>query len=134
VSAPVRHLDVDALAGGKPYSTATIVGDLVFLSGCIPRGASAQRSFAHQVDAVIADVETALAACGSSLGSIVRSGCYLTDAADFDEFNELYRSRIPAPFPARTTIVTTLAAPSVRFEMDVIALRDRQPPAAPGPA
>lgn len=130
MTSSIEHVVVDALDTGKPYSTATIVQGLVFLSGLIPTansGGAAQMSLREQIADVFADVDRVLEHCGSAAGSIVKTTCYLVHAEHFAEFNEVYRQRMPAPFPARTTVVTQLAAPGVLFEMDVVAvIPDRQ--------
>ncbi len=120
----IKHVVVDTLDRGKPYSTATVAHGFVFLSGLIPtaqRGEVTQLSLREQITTVLDDVELVLLACGTTTASIVKSTCYLVDADDFAEFNQVYGERVVVPFPARTTVVTQLAAPGVRFEMDVVA-------------
>ncbi len=127
MTSAVRHVVVDTLDRGKPYSTATIAHGLIFVSGLIPTaegGDVMQMSLRDQITAVMVDMEQVLAACGATTASIVKSTCYLVDADHFAEFNEVYREHLPAPFPARTTVVTQLAAPGVLFEMDVVAAVD----------
>lgn len=124
----VTQVTVDALDRGKPYSTATIAHGFVFVSGLIPTadtGDVAQMSLREQIAAVFGNVELALGACGATTASIVKSTCYLVDAEHFATFNEVYREQLVAPFPARTTVVTQLAAPGVLFEMDVVAAVER---------
>ena len=124
----VTHVVVDALDTGKPYSTATIAHGFVFLSGLIPTaptGDVAQMSLREQITAVWRDAEKALRACGATTASIVRCTCYLVDPDSFAEFNEVYGEQVAPPYPARTTVVTQLAAPGVLFEMDVVAALDQ---------
>lgn len=121
----IQHVIVDTLDNEKPYSTATIAHGFVFLSGLIPTsrtGEVSRMSLRDQIVAVLDDVDTVLRACGTSIPSIVKATCYLVDADHFEAFNAVYGEYVNAPFPARTTVVTQLAAPGVLFEMDVVAV------------
>lgn len=136
MTSAVTHVVVDTLDRGKPYSTATIAHGFIFLSGLIPvsdTGDVAQMSLREQIVAVFGDVELVLGACGATAASIVKSTCYLVDADHFAAFNEVYAEQTVAPFPARTTVVTQLAAPGVLFEMDVVAALEHHEPAACAP-
>lgn len=129
MSSSVAHVVVDALDTGKPYSTATIAHGFVFLSGLIPRAAISEVTtmpLRDQISAVFGDVQRVLRTCGTSTASIVKTTCYLVDAGHFTAFNEAYGEQMSSPFPARTTVVTQLAAPGVLFEMDVVAAVEHQ--------
>jgi 2-iminobutanoate/2-iminopropanoate deaminase len=109
-----------------PYSPATKVGNLIFVSG--------QASTDHKTGAVISDtfegefrrtienVRRILRACGSDLDKICQVKSYLKDGSDWEEYNRLYREHFKPPYPARTTLEKCLGR--VRFEMDVIAVAD----------
>lgn len=127
----VGHVVVGSLDRGKPYSTATIANGFIFLSGLIPTAGAEEIStmtIEDQIGAVLNDLDVVLRACASSTGSIVKSTCYLVNADDFAVFNQIYGDFLVAPFPARTTVVTQLAAPGVLFEMDVVALVESDGP------
>ncbi len=63
-----------------------------------------------------------LEAAGSSLDKVVKAGVYLADLGDFVAMNEVYKERMPAPHPARTTIQAAALPGGIRVEIDVIAL------------
>lgn len=128
MTSAVTHVLVDTLDQGKPYSTATIAHGFVFVSGLIPTADIrdvTQMSLREQITAVLDDLERVLRSCGATPASIVKSTCYLVDTDHFAAFNEVYAEQMVAPFPARTTVVTQLAAPGVLFEMDVVAALER---------
>ncbi|GAA0990968.1 RidA family protein [Subtercola frigoramans] len=108
-----------------PLSPSRTVGDLVFLSGVVPRDATGLPStgdVAEQTHTVLRTLSGVLEAAGSSLADVCRVGVYLSDLdEDFEAFNAVYVQYFTAPFPARTTIG---ARPrGVRVEIDAIAVR-----------
>lgn len=127
----LQHITApDAPVPGGPYSHAVAIGDLVFLSGqrpvdpatgALPEGLSAQ---AHQV---FGNLRAVLAECGADFTHVVKFQVYLADISDFDAFNAIYRHYVPAPFPARTTVATSLRG--ILIEVDAVAhcpMRGRQ--------
>jgi 2-iminobutanoate/2-iminopropanoate deaminase len=108
-----------------PLSPSRTVGDLVFLSGIVPRdpltGATVTGDVTEQSHAVLSILRNNLIAAGSSLADVQRVGVYLADLDDFDAFNEVYRMYFSEPFPARTAIGAALRG--IRVEVDAIAVR-----------
>lgn len=104
---------------------ATRWGDLLFLSGRAPvdPGTFALRAtdFATQAEAVLDDIATVLAACGSALEHVLRVECHLADAADFAAWNEIFAARFPDSPPARTTLVSGFAVAGMLVEVEVTA-------------
>jgi 2-iminobutanoate/2-iminopropanoate deaminase len=52
---------------------------------------------------------------------VVSVTVYLTDMAFFPELNEVYAARVPAPYPARATVVVAALPGGARVELAVIA-------------
>ncbi|GAA3583804.1 RidA family protein [Amycolatopsis ultiminotia] len=106
-----------------PLSATRVLGDTVYVSGQVGVDADGRipESFADEVNAAIGNLAAALESAGSGLEHVVRIGVYLTDHEYFAEMNQLYRDRFAEPYPARTTAVTGLAVPGLRFEIDAIA-------------
>lgn len=109
-----------------PLSPAVVSGNLVFVSGQVPRRADGSwetGSIADQTRCTLDNLETVLAAAGSSLDRLCRTNIYLTHPEDFSIFNQAYRARLGKnAMPARTTIVTSLVTPpEVRIEIDAVA-------------
>lgn len=105
-----------------PYSQAIVSGNLVFVAGQRPQDPTTGEigeTIQEQTRQVIKNLESVLAAAGSSLASVVRSTVYLSDIKNFAPMNEVYKEMMPQPFPARTTIGAQLR--NILIEIDVIA-------------
>jgi enamine deaminase RidA (YjgF/YER057c/UK114 family) len=64
-----------------------------------------------------------LEAAGSSLRNVVKAHVYLTDLADFCEFERVWAHCFPADRPARTIVpVVSLGSPACHVEITVVAL------------
>lgn len=107
-----------------PLSHGVRAGDLLFVSGQVatgPDGAVLVGDFEAEVNSAIDNVEAVLQAGGASLADVVKIGAYLSNAALFARFNEVYARRIVSGPPARTTVVVGFGHPDVRVELDAIA-------------
>ncbi len=108
-----------------PFSPCVVVGDLVFVSGQASvdaHGQIVQDSFEGEFRRSLDNIRKVLAAAGCGLEHVVQTRNYVRDAADLAEFNRLYRETFAAPFPARTTITNCLP-PSLKYEIEVVAVR-----------
>jgi 2-iminobutanoate/2-iminopropanoate deaminase len=102
----------EAVKLGKPpvgaYSPAVRAGDFLFLSGQVPTNADTGEligsDVATQTNAVLDRIERVLMAAGARLSDVVSVTAYLADINDWNEFNNVYRTRFEPPFPARTTV------------------------------
>jgi 2-iminobutanoate/2-iminopropanoate deaminase len=106
-----------------PYSQAIVAGDLIFVSGQVPRepltglvpdGIEAQTRLA------LKNIETILQAAGASMDDVVKVTAHLVDLALFDVFNRTYLEFFREPFPARTTVGSQLRG--VLVEIEAIAV------------
>jgi 2-iminobutanoate/2-iminopropanoate deaminase len=113
----------DAPSGRGPFPQAVRTGSVVFLSGQGPldpeTNAPISGSFAEQVQQTFLNVKVVLAAAGLGLEHIIKVTVYLSDLARIPEFNELYKSHMPQPWPARTLVQAGLR--QIDVEIDVIA-------------
>ena len=109
-----------------PYSQGIIAeGRFAFISGQGPinpeTGEFYFGTFREQAELTFNNVGTLLEAAGSSWEHVVRVGIFLADLSDFAEMNEIYKRRLKAPYPARTTIQAVLPA-RMLIEVDCIAI------------
>ena len=74
----------------------------------------------EQTHAAIARIKDTLALANASLADVVRVTVWLTDLAQFADFNEAYRQHFPADFPTRSTVEARLAL-EVDVEIEVQA-------------
>lgn len=110
-----------------PYSSAMIVGNLVYVSGQSGRDPVTDHVAADieaQTEQVLANIRTILEAAGTSLSKVVRCGVFLTDMNEFTRMNAVYERMFDGHRPARTTVaVSALPGPGLRVEIDAIAVR-----------
>lgn len=114
----------NAPKGRGPFPQAVRSGAMVFVSGQGPLSAETNApvagDFAGQVLRTLDNVAAILAATGLDLRHIVKMTVYLSDLARVEEFNEIYRKRMPEPWPARTLVAAGLRG--IDVEIDAIAI------------
>ena len=102
----------DAPAPQGAYSPAVRAGDLVFVSGQVPRdpvtGQLAGDDIATQTRQTLRNVERALAAAGATLGDVVSMTVYITDTDDWGTFDAASREIMRPPFPTRAVVGVSL--------------------------
>lgn len=77
----------------------------------------------RETEYIIRNLATILEAAGSSLSDIVKAHVYLTNMADFAEFERVWARYFSSRPPARTVIpVASLGSQDCRIEINVIAL------------
>ena len=114
-----------------PYSQAIRVGDLVHVSGQVPRAADGtyEPADVHAETRLTLDNLARIAeAAGGTLADAVKITAYLARGDDFAEFNLAYAGYFADTPPARTTVVAGLR--EVKVELDAvlhIPLRGRGP-------
>ena len=121
---PVEVPDAPTPVG--PYSSAMIVGDLVYVSGQSGRDPVTDRvaeDIETQTEQVLTNIRTILEAAGTSMARVVRCGVFLTDMREFKRMNSVYERMFEGHKPARTTVaVSELPGPGLKVEIDAIAL------------
>lgn len=105
-----------------PFSKVRRIGSTVYLSGELGFEAdgSLPAGIAAQTRNCLNRIKTTLEAEGLGLANVVSCTCYLTDAADFAEFNAVYGGAFSDPLPVRTTVRTDLMI-DAKVEITVIA-------------
>ena len=116
----------DVSSSHLPFSPATKVGNLIFVSGQAstdPKtGQLIPDTFENEVRRSVEHVRRILRACGSDLVKVCSVKCYLKNGSDWERYNSLYREYFSPPYPARTTIQNCLG--KALFEIDVIAVAE----------
>lgn len=106
------------------YSRAVRAGDLLFISGQVPRdletGELLGDDLESQTRAVFANLEIILRRSGAGLDDLVSVTAWLADIADWEIFDAVYRELMQPPYPARTTVGAGLHG--VLVEITAIAL------------
>ena len=107
------------------YSPLVQAGDLLFVSGQVPRdrrtGALLGDDVATQTRATLSNVGEVLAAAGATLADIVSVTVHLQNADDWGVFDRTYREVMQPPYPTRTAVGADLR--DVLVEITAIAVR-----------
>ena len=112
------------------YSRAVKLGQLVYVAGCVGRYKKEGKGvldpdFKAQARQTLLNLKASVEAAGSSMDKLLKCTCFIKEQSDFGTFNEVYRSIIPEPRPARSTVVVKdLVAPGAMLEVDCVAYVD----------
>lgn len=134
-SLPARAGDVGArrrTVGGSPiavFSRAVVFDRLVYASGVVGNKPGtlemAGDDFASQCRQAMENLKGSVEAAGARLENALKCTCFLTDVADFAEFNKIYRGYFPSEPPARSTVVVReLVVAGAKLEIDCVACLD----------
>lgn len=107
-----------------PLVPATRVGDLVFCSGALGVDANfklVDGGVGAQTRQAIANLQAVLGQAGATLSDVAKTTVWLTDLANFAEFNAAYAAAFGADLPARSTVTSTLALPGALVEIEAVA-------------
>ncbi|WP_205843930.1 RidA family protein [Nakamurella deserti] len=114
------------IAPGAPppaghYSHAVRAGDVLYISGQVPRdgtGAYAPADVATETRLTLTNLATVAAAAGARLTDAVKITVYLAARSYTTEFDRAYAAFFPAAPPARTVVVAGLR--EVKVELDAV--------------
>ena len=115
----------DARPGGV-LSPAVRVGNVIFLSGVMGTkpggGGLADGGIEGQTRQALENVKSALALAGAKMEDVAKCTVFLTEAANFQAMNTVYREFFPIDPPARSTVaVAALVVPNALIEIECTA-------------
>ena len=110
-----------------PYSPVLRVRatELVVISGQVgvaPDGSVRSDDFTAQTEDTLENCFRQLSSAGLGPADVFKVNVYLTDLANWDAFNTVYRERFPDPKPVRTAVGTQLL-PGILVEVELWAAR-----------
>ena len=111
---------------GSVLSTAVKVGDIVFLSGALGTkpggGGLADGGIQGQTRQALENIKASATLAGVTMEDMVKCTVFLTNVADFQAMNQVYREFFPANPPARSTVaVAGLVVQGAVIEIECIA-------------
>ncbi len=121
---PVQPGDNGLPSTPLPFSLATQVGNLLFVSGQASvdeNGAIVSGTFEEEFRRSLDNLKKVLEAAGSGLDKVVQVRSYVRDPQYVKLYNELYREYFTGPLPARTTITNCLPE-TLHFEIECVAV------------
>jgi 2-iminobutanoate/2-iminopropanoate deaminase len=119
---------------GEPishYTDAVRVGDLLFVSGCVPTDGQGNvvggDDVAAQARKVFENIGAILAAAGATFADVAKMTVYLTDVDDRPAINPVRQQVFGDAKPASTLVeVSRLAIPGIKIEVEAIARVPRE--------
>lgn len=107
-----------------PYSTATIYGGVIYMSGMIgvnpQTGKPAEGGTLAQAKQVFDNIVTVLGELGATTADVLKTTVYLTNIGDFAEVNKLYAEYFAPDFPARTCVEVSKLPMGLSIEVECI--------------
>ena len=117
----------NAPAAIGPYSQATQVNGMLFISGQLPidpaTGKFAEGGVAEQTHQSLKNVKAILDEAGYTFADVVKSTVFLSDMADFAAMNEVYAAQFSGAFPARSAVAVKTLPKNGLVEVEVIAVK-----------
>lgn len=117
--------DVPLPAGA--YSPAVRAGDVLYVSGQVPRnfhtGALVGTTVEAQAHQVLSNLRDVLAAGGATLADVVAATIYLTNEEDWGAVNDIWKTTFSLPYPSRTTVGARLRG--ILIEVSAVAYLPR---------
>ena len=115
----------DAPQAIGPYSQAVRFDNLVFVSGQIPiepeSGKILKGNIREQTRQILENLNSILAAAGSSLDNVLRTTVFLTNLENYSVVNEAYAQYFNDLPPARSTVQVAKLPMDAQIEIDAIA-------------
>ncbi len=122
-----KRIVVDSVGRLPVFSHASVVGDLIFVSGTLgTKGAGISLvpgGVGAETRQTLENIRTILGAAGAGLEDVVKVSVYVTDMADFAAMNEVYAEFFPSDPPARITLEVAGLALGAEVEIECIAAR-----------
>ena len=110
-----------------PYSTATIAGETIYLSGMIGIDPATQKPVEGgtlaQAKQAFENIRTVLGELGAAMGDVLKTTVYLTDIGEFGAVNSLYAEYFGPDYPARTCVEVSRLPLGLSIEVECIARR-----------
>lgn len=107
-----------------PFSHLVLAGDVGIVSGIIGQdpatGELVSDSVGAQTNTAFDNLQVALEEAALSLRNLISTRLYLLDYRYFEEINEVYRERLIAPYPARTTLQVSALPLGAKVQIDAV--------------
>jgi 2-iminobutanoate/2-iminopropanoate deaminase len=121
-----KAIDAAPLKAVGPYSLAISTGEMVFLSGQVhldpSTGKLVDGDIGKQTKQCLENLKTVLAAAKLGFENVVKTTVFLADMRDFTAMNDVYKTYMVEPFPARSTVQVAALPLGARVEIEAIAV------------
>ncbi|WP_394219404.1 RidA family protein [Halobacillus trueperi] len=110
-----------------PYSQATDLGNIIFISGQIPLDPETMEFVSNdikeQTDQVMKNIRAILEEIDLSFNNVVKMNIYLDSMDNFSVVNDVYASYLTEPYPARAAVEVSKLPKGAKVEIEAIATR-----------
>jgi 2-iminobutanoate/2-iminopropanoate deaminase len=107
-----------------PYSQGIQFGNIIYTSGQGPidtvTGKVQGDTIEEQTEKTLDNLIYILEQAGATFEDVIKTTVHLSDLADFQAFNEVYKKYFKEPYPVRTTVGSALLG--IKVEIDVVAI------------
>lgn len=119
-----KTIAVERIGIGARMSQVNIArGETIYLAGQVAK-TTAGGTVHAQMTEILANIDTHLAAAGSTKENILQATILLTDMAGFDEMNSVWDAWVaPGQAPGRACFQAPLNRPGLDVEVIVVAAR-----------
>lgn len=115
----------NAPAAIGPYSQATQVNGMLFISGQLPidpaTGKFPEGGVTEQTHQSLKNVQAILTEAGYEFADVVKTTVFLSDMVDFAAMNEVYKQYYPTECPARSAFAVKTLPMGALVEIETIA-------------
>lgn len=118
----------------SPISAAQVLNGVIYTSGQVGRDPIDRHvpgDLIEQIRLAMDTLQVVLTEAGGSLATVVKTTVYLTRQQDFAAMNTVYATYFPGTKPARSTVIVTLADPTLLFEIEAVAYQESEKGDAP---
>jgi len=109
-----------------PFSKATQVGELIFLSGELGVNPQTGKLVAGGIEPetrqLMQNIASTLNRFNSSLERVAKCTVFLADIKEWAKFNQVYKTFFTAPYPARSAMAGSGLGLNARVEVECIAV------------
>lgn len=123
-----KSIEPQALKAVGPYSVGVAAGNVVYVSGQLPidgaTGKLVEGDVSAQARQCLENMKRVLDAAGLGFGNVAKTTVFLTSMADFGAMNDVYKTYVVPPYPARSTVEVRALPLGALVEIEAIAHRD----------
>jgi 2-iminobutanoate/2-iminopropanoate deaminase len=132
IAGPGRNMEKRAFnpPGTPPspaFSNGLLVGNTLYLSGQegLVDGKVVPGGIGPETQTALENIKKVLELAGFQMSDLVTVNVYLADMSDFTEMTRVYKTIVPEPRPARTTVQVAALVNNARVEISAIAVKQR---------
>ena len=127
LAADRTHYRDPGLAANLPFSSAVVVGDVIYLSGDIGRAPGAmtlvEGGVGPETAQIFDNIKGTLSNVGAELSDIVKCTVFLEDMNGYAAMNAAYAAAFPGDKPARSTLGVDGLAFGAAVEIECLAIK-----------